>query len=181
MAKPKRQKKLAGTFAASTTAPPRERWARGEVEALDRAIADEEGRPALPFRAIDTLTAMLRKGTITPAMHKAGNQFRDDFALAGLEPLRAADWGRVVGSGSSGRDHLSILQMDARQRVWEALVALGGMAAPAGCCAWHVLGREATLKEWATREGWGGRPISQETASGILVGALGVLQAHYGF
>src|ERR1700731_4295210 len=47
-------------------------------------------------------------------------------------------------------------------------------------CVWHVIGCEWTMREWALREGWGGRPLSQETASGILIGALGVLQAHYG-
>jgi hypothetical protein len=42
------------------------------------------------------------------------------------------------------------------------------------------VGCEWPVKDWALREGWGGRPLSQETAAGILVGALGVLQGLYG-
>jgi len=32
----------------------------------------------------------------------------------------------------------------------------------------------------ALRQGWGGRPVRQESAQGILVAALGVLVKHYG-
>ena len=31
------------------------------------------------------------------------------------------------------------------------------------------------------RQGWGGRPVRQEQAQGILVAALGVLAAHFGY
>src|ERR1700733_14974817 len=54
------------------------------------------------------------------------------------------------------------------------------IASPAGSCVWHVVGCEWTIRDWALREGWGGRPLSEEAASGVLVGALGVLQALYG-
>jgi hypothetical protein len=64
--------------------------------------------------------------------------------------------------------------------VWRALTAVGGIASPAGSCLWHVLGCEWSVRQWAQREGWGGRRVSEEIASGVLVGALGVLQAHYG-
>jgi hypothetical protein len=36
------------------------------------------------------------------------------------------------------------------------------------------------LREWALRQGWGGRPVRQEQAQGMLVAALGLLAAHYG-
>ncbi|MGH7001276.1 MAG: hypothetical protein ACREEA_07200, partial [Stellaceae bacterium] len=61
-----------------------------------------------------------------------------------------------------------------------ALKTLGGAASPAGSCIWHVLGCGWTLKEWSLRAGWNGRTLSPETASGILLGALGALQAFYG-
>jgi hypothetical protein len=32
-------------------------------------------------------------------------------------------------------------------------------------------------REWAIRQGWGGRPVRQEQAQGILVAALGMLAA----
>ena len=31
------------------------------------------------------------------------------------------------------------------------------------------------------RMGWGGRPVRQEQAQGILVAALGMLAAHFGY
>jgi hypothetical protein len=31
------------------------------------------------------------------------------------------------------------------------------------------------------RQGWSGRPVRQEQAQGILIAALGVLAAHFGY
>ncbi|HJT06982.1 MAG TPA: DUF6456 domain-containing protein [Stellaceae bacterium] len=158
--------------------PTPERRRKGDVERLERSIADEEGRPARPFRTMDTLARMLRGGSINAAMHQAGEDFRAVFAAAQLDGLRAPDLARVP---QTLRDlEPTARQAEARKRVWHALKALGGIASPAGSCVWHVVGCEWSLRDWSLREGWGGRPLSQETAAGILVGALGVLQAHYG-
>ena len=154
-------------------APTAERWARGDVEALPHAIQDEAGRPARPYRRIDTLALMMRKGTISAAMRQAGEDFHALFMRASLEPLRAADLTRVPNGGA--RVELSETQAEARRRVVRALERLGGIASPAGSCVWHVVGCEWSVKEWALREGWGGRPLSQEAASGVLVAALGAL------
>jgi hypothetical protein len=43
-----------------------------------------------------------------------------------------------------------------------------------------VLGCGRSVREWALRQGWGGRPVRQEQAQGMLVAALGLLAAHYG-
>jgi hypothetical protein len=51
----------------------------------------------------------------------------------------------------------------------------------AGSRVWHVMGMQRSVREWAIRQGWGGRPIRQEQAQGILVAALGVLAAHLGY
>jgi hypothetical protein len=61
------------------------------------------------------------------------------------------------------------------------LQALGCMSSPAGSCVWHVVGLQRSLREWAMRQGWGGRPVRQEQAQGILVAALGMLAAHFGY
>jgi hypothetical protein len=45
----------------------------------------------------------------------------------------------------------------------------------------HVVGLERSVREWAMRQGWGGRPVRQEQAQGILVAALGVLAGHLGY
>jgi hypothetical protein len=75
---------------------------------------------------------------------------------------------------------LTDIQMAARERVARALDALGGHGSPAGSCVWHVIGMQTSIREWALRQGWGGRPVRQESAQGILVAALGVLVKHYG-
>jgi hypothetical protein len=36
-------------------------------------------------------------------------------------------------------------------------------------------------RDLAMRQGWGGRPVRVEQAQGILVAALGVLAAYYGY
>ena len=59
--------------------------------------------------------------------------------------------------------------------------ALGGISSPAGSCVWHVVGLQRSVREWAIRQGWGGRPVRQEQAQGILVAALGVLAGHFGY
>ncbi|HTZ77227.1 MAG TPA: hypothetical protein VMC10_04945 [Stellaceae bacterium] len=169
------RKKAAGE---ALLAPTPERWSRREVERLPRAIADEAGRPARPFHAPDTLLQMERRHTITVAMREAGETFRALFRLANLDPLRALDPAKVP---ETVRElHVSERQAEARRQVDGVMKAFGGRASPAGSCLWHVVGEERSLKDWALRAGWGGKPMKPDTASGILVGALGVLQAYYG-
>ena len=55
--------------------------------------------------------------------------------------------------------------------------ALGGISSPAGSCVWHVVGLRQSAREWAIRQGWGGRPVRHEQA----VAALGRFSAHYGY
>ena len=49
-----------------------------------------------------------------------------------------------------------------------------------GFVDWIVDAQAADCREWALRQGWGGRLVRQESAQGILVAALGVLAKHYG-
>jgi hypothetical protein len=58
------------------------------------------------------------------------------------------------------------------------MATLGGISSPAGSCVWHVVGLQRSVREWAMRQGWGGRPVRQEQAQGILVAALGMLATH---
>jgi hypothetical protein len=137
--------------------------------------ADPEGRPVLHRQIIDTLTRMLRAGTITDAMYNAARDFQAAFAIAHLEPLRALPMLRVPGTGRA--PELNRFQLDARHRIQEALDALGGLSSPAGSCVWHVVGGERSLRDWALRQSWSGRPLPQGHAQGILVAALGILAA----
>jgi hypothetical protein len=59
--------------------------------------------------------------------------------------------------------------------VHDAIEALSGISSAADSCVWHVVGLQRSVREWALRMGWGGRPVRQEQAQGILVAALGML------
>jgi hypothetical protein len=136
---------------------------------------DPDGRIVYHHRTVDTLGKMLRARTIDQAMHDAARDFQASFIVAQLDPLRAVPILRVPGTGRE--PDLSERQLHARRRVHEAMSALGGISRPAGSCVWHVVGLQRSVREWAMRQGWGGRPVRQEQAQGILVAALGVLAA----
>jgi len=42
------------------------------------------------------------------------------------------------------------------------------------------VGLEMSVREWAARTDWSGRPVPQPIAGGILVAALGILAMHLG-
>jgi len=180
----RRSRRAADPIRQDIAVPPTpERRNHGIVERLERPIADESGHPARPYRAVDTLAAMERRGSITAAMRQAGEDFRARFATAQLDPLRAPDWSRPRDGGSSrfkAEDGPGLRIEAAREAVWRAILAVGGLGSPAGSCLWHVVGWQRSLKEWALEQGWSGRRVSQEAASGILVAALGALEAHFG-
>jgi hypothetical protein len=139
---------------------------------------DPEGRIVYHHRTVDTLGKMLRARTITPEMHDAAKDLEAAFIAANLDPLRALPIARVPGNGRE--PDLNERQLHARRRVHKAMQALGGISSPAGSCVWHVVGLQRSVREWAIRQGWGGRPVRQEQAQGILVAALGVLAGRGG-
>jgi hypothetical protein len=141
--------------------------------------ADPDGRPVLRHRVVDTLGKMLRAGTIDQAMHDAAKDFQAAFIVANLDPLRALPILRAPGTGRE--PELNERQVDARRRVHGTLQALGGLSSPAGSCVWHVVGLQRSVREWAMRQGWGGRPVRQEQAQGILIAGLGMLAGHFGY
>ncbi|MBK8174788.1 MAG: hypothetical protein IPK66_05810 [Rhodospirillales bacterium] len=141
--------------------------------------ADPEGRPVVHHRTVDTLGIMLRAGTITQEMHDAARDFQAQFTIAGFDAIRCMPLVRLSGGG--GGADLSDAQVDARRRVGGALDALGGVGSPAGSCVWHVVGLQRSVREWAMRQGWGGRSVNEKHAQGILIAALGVLAAYYGY
>ena len=162
--------------------PTPERSNHGVVERLERTISDTSGRPARPYRFVDTLAVMERRGSITAGMRQAGEDFRDCFAVAQLDPLSAFDISRLRsgtrGGFRSGEEPGSRIE-NARRVVWRAALAVGGLGSAGGSCIWHVVGWQQSLKEWALEQGWNGRRVSQEAASGILIASLGTLEAHF--
>ena len=149
----------------------------GPITEPQRIADPETGCPVAVRRAVDTLGMMLANGTITWEMAAAAEQFRISFRAAALDPLRAANLLRTTpGSGDTTTER----SIAARNRIAMAMAALGGPGAPAGSCAWHVVGCESSIREWASNQGWGGRMVGPPQAQGILVAALGMLAAHYG-
>ena len=139
---------------------------------------DPDGRIVVHHRVVDTLDRMHKAGTITEPMLDAGRAFQRHFILAQLDPLRAPDIGRIPGNGREPDP--SDTTLGARRRVHGALAALGGHDGPLGSVAWHMVGCGASIREWALRQGWGGRPVRREQAEGMLIAALDLLARHYG-
>lgn len=139
---------------------------------------DPDGRIVVHHRLVDTLGRMHKAGTITAPMLDAGRIFQRQFIVAQLDPLRAPDIARIPGNGREPEPGDTTL--GARRQVHGALNALGGHDGPLGSVAWHVLGCGASIREWALRQGWGGRQVRREQAEGMLIAALDLLAGHYG-
>jgi hypothetical protein len=154
----------------------RPRLPRRELEEVREV--DPDGRIVVHHRTVDTLGKMLRAGTITPEMHDAARDFQADFIVANLDPIRAAPILRVPGGRT---ENVNDRQIDARRRVHAVMQALGGINSPAGSCVWHVVGLQRSVREWAFYQGWRERPLRQEQAQGILIAALGMLAAYFGY
>jgi len=142
-----------------------------------RAADPETGTPVAHRRAVDTLGLMLASGSITPQMHEAGCIFRTLFRSAALDGIATTQFVRLSGATA---DTMPNRQVDARRRVAGAIDALGGHQSPAGSCVWFVVGLEMSVREWAARRGWSGRPVPQPIAGGMLVAGLGILAMHFG-
>ena len=140
---------------------------------------DPKGEMVAHARIVDTLARMRRAGTITRAMHRAARDFQAHFAIAAYGATPSRDMVRVSGGGWT--NDLTDNQIAARNRVARALGTLGGMASPGGSCVWHVVGLGYSLREWAVQQGWAGRSVHGNLATGVLVAALGVLAVHYGY
>lgn len=143
---------------------------------------DPNGIEVTHHRTVDTLGLMLDAGAITPAMHAAARDFQAAFTIACFDNMPRSNLMLMArpAPGHYRAADLTDTQIGARERVARALDALGGHNSPAGSCVWHVVGMQTSMREWAMRRGWGGRPVRQENAKGILVAALGVLTKHYG-
>ena len=139
---------------------------------------DPDGRIVMHHRVVDTIGKMQRAGTITEAMAEAGRKFGRQFILAQLDPLRAPDIARIPGNGREADPGDTSLA--AREQVHRAFRTLGGHDAALGSVAWHVLGCGCSLREWTLRQGWNGRQLRPEQATGVLIAALDLLAVHYG-
>jgi hypothetical protein len=120
-----------------------------------REVTEFDPNGIQDHRTVDTLRLMLDSGAITPAMHAAARDFQAAFTIACFDCMPRLDLRLMARSPHDVRD-LTDTQIAARERVAHALDALGGHGSPAGSCVWHVVGMQASIREWALRQGWGG-------------------------
>jgi hypothetical protein len=141
---------------------------------------DDDRKPVDHYRTVDTLALMLRNGSITGAMHDAGQQFSQDFARAFASGVASS---RLDGlpAGTTPGQMMVEKNAGAARAVRDALDAVGGSGSPAGSALWYVAGLQLSLREWALRDGWNGKRVEKNEAKGILVAALGVLARYYGY
>lgn len=173
----KRRAKRAAQAREELSKPSKWRLQHGGFSEPIREADPETGSPVQHRRAVDTVGLMLANGTITAEMHDAAVVFRTRFRAAALDDLQPMAWDRVPSGGVG--DGMTERQAAARRHVAAAIDALGGFGGAAGSVVWHVVGLEFSIREWAHRQGWGGRPVGAPQAQGMLVAALGVLSAHY--
>ena len=133
----------------------------------------EDGKPATRHRTVDTLGKMLKTGTITDEMFDVARDFQASFIIANIDTLRALPILRILGNGRDA--DMSDRQLVARRRVLKSIEKLGGIGSLTASALWHVVGLEESVRQWAQRSGWGGRPIRSDVASGILVAGLEIL------
>lgn len=141
---------------------------------------DDDQKPTDHFRTVDTLALMLRNGSITGAMHDAGQQFSQDFARAFGSGVASPKLDGLPGGTAPGQMMVE-RNAGAARAVRDALEAVGGINSPAGSALWFVAGLQLSVREWALRDGWNGRKLDKDEAKGILVAALGVLARYYGY
>ena len=141
---------------------------------------DDDQKPVDHYRTVDTLALMLRNGSITGAMHDAGQQFSQDFARAFASGVASS---RLDGlpAGTAPAQMMLERNAGAARAVRDALDAVGGHGSPAGSALWYVAGLQLSIRDWALRDGWNGKRVEKNEAKGILVAALGVLARYYGY
>jgi hypothetical protein len=143
----------------------------------DRAtIIDSAGGIGLPWRVESLLARLERHGDIGYRERLAGEDFQRLFRIAQLDPLHAADMGQPREARPAGSHGDAAW---ARRKLHRALDTLGGLDSPCGACAWYVLGLELSMRDWALRGAWNGKPCRREVAKGTLIGALGILAKHF--
>jgi hypothetical protein len=76
--------------ASSKLGPLPARRQHGRVELVPETIKDTAGAPAQPYRSIDVVAALLKRGDISIDEANSADRFRAAFRRAHLDTLRAS-------------------------------------------------------------------------------------------
>lgn len=135
---------------------------------------EETGEVRHPLRIKDDIDRMVEKGQITNDEAKIARKFRDEFEIAGHDPLKAADPARQPGGkGSSPGVRIQI----AKDYVWECLERMGPRGCPTRIAFWWVIGAGCSHREAAQRIGpW----TSGQAVAGLIIAGLNVLATQKG-
>jgi hypothetical protein len=132
-----------------------------------------EGEVRHPKKVVGSIQRMHDKGLIDHEAKRAAESFRNDFEMAALDPLRAANIERVSGGKAVEK---SSKQANASDRVAAAMKALGGWNSAPAQAAWWVLGADLSINEFRRRMSWGsGGQIRHETATSLVAEAAKIL------
>ncbi len=150
---------------------------RTRIEIEDEA--DGSSR-AYPMRAGDVVEALERKGRIDHRAAAGAKKFETLFQRASLQGVVVRDLRTPPAPFRLGSAEPHNI-LEARDAVWQAVEALGGIGTPGANIAWDVLGLGMTIKSHAERCQFGnGRSLNPMTATGILVQTCFSLAAHFG-
>lgn len=154
---------------------------RGEVVPAEKQIKDANDEIGAPYRAVDVLDRLLAEGLIDDDEFKAGREFQDDFDKACLNGQRSVDLSRPFVQSGFREAVLAVNAERARNKIGDLVRLMGGHGSACASICWAVLGERRSLREFSDMTRIGGvRPISAKAASGLMVGALGVLAVAYG-
>jgi hypothetical protein len=166
------------TLSSNPLAPSTQRRQHSRITRDRQQIADTAGRIGVPWRAEGLLAKLERNGSITAAQRAAGEQFHSLFRAAASDPLHATDPSRTHVSGARALAQ-PMGSLWAKTSLDRAIDALGGLASPAGSCAWHVLGNDCSMRDFALRRSWCGEAVHPHVVKGVLLSTLGTLQNHF--
>jgi len=118
---------------------------------------------------------LLRRKSIDRDEYVAGDRFARWFALAHLDPLKAADMARPFVDGGGKIPELSSRNAAARIEIARAIRYVGGLDSPGGSCLWHALGLQQSLRKWCEEQPRAARNIKGNGATSVLIMTLGLL------
>jgi len=146
-------------------------------ELVERLLIEPDGviRPATANALEGPLGR--HRDSLTPAQMEAGERFCRDHALSSLNPSVTRNWSADAGGRASGRasgpEEASLSRLAAKDRVMDALGAVGPALEPVIIA---ILVREESLAALERRFGWGTR-----SGKTVLRLALDALARFYGY